>query len=278
MTRIHDSGPRRLVRGVTATALGIPLLAVAGPLAPLLPPTTGAHAVTVGAVTRTPALTISVADGRHTVKPSDLLSYTVRIRNIGTANAPGLDIVQTLPPGMTLTSISPAGAAHDGHVTWQVNLAAGGEDTFHVAGRAGPERGQLLRLATIACASTRGSVRPIVCAAHLDQLPARAPQATATAVGGPPTGYVRPLAVTLVLVAAAAAGGSCSAGAHAAHLDQCTSCIEALAVCLSAGGQPGAARPAAQAARGPQRLTGRGADAPASGATLDVTAGRQQAQ
>ncbi|MGA2827748.1 MAG: hypothetical protein ABSF03_16745 [Streptosporangiaceae bacterium] len=199
------AGPRRLVRAVTAAALGAPLLAVAGPLALFLPPATGAHAVALSAVARTPALTISVADGRHTVKPGDLLSYTVRIRDTGTAGAPGLDIVQTLPPGMTLTSVSPKGAAHDGHVTWQVNLAAGGEDTFHVAGRAGPEPPQLLRLATIACASTRGSVRPIVCAAHLDQLPAQAPRATATAAGGRPTGYVRPLAVTLVLAVAAAA-------------------------------------------------------------------------
>ena len=84
---------------------------------------------------------------------------------------------------------------------------AGGQETFHVAGRAGPEPGQLLRLATIACASTRGSVRPIVCAAHLDQLPARAPQVMATAAGGRPAGYVQPLAVTLVLAVAAAACG-----------------------------------------------------------------------
>jgi hypothetical protein len=92
-------------------------------------------------------------------------------------------------------------------VKWQVNLAVGGVDTFHVAGRAGQEPGQLLRLATIACASTRGSVRPIVCAAHLDQLPARAPQATATAAGGRTAAYIRSLAVTLVVATAAAACG-----------------------------------------------------------------------
>ena len=155
-----------------------------------------------------PALSIGVDDGRQAAKPGDLLNYTVKIQNIGTTGAKGLDVVQTLPTGLKLISASRHGAARAGHVRWRVNLPAGRTDTFGVVGRVGQTPKQLLRLATIACASTAGGIKPIVCAAHSDQLPAGAAAgayARHTAVGHT-GGYVRVIGMTLLLAVIAAIG------------------------------------------------------------------------
>jgi uncharacterized repeat protein (TIGR01451 family) len=154
-----------------------------------------------------PELSIGVSDGRQHVQSGDLVTYAVKIHNIGKKNAPRLRVVQTLPVNMKLISASKHPAAHAGHLTWQLHLAAGRTDTFHVVGRVGQTPGQLLRLATIACANAGSSLRPIVCAAHSDELPAGAVAAahasTAGAAAKSLPGYVRPLGAALVLAVAA---------------------------------------------------------------------------
>ncbi len=166
----------------------------------------------ISAVANGPALSIDVDDGRQTAKPGDLLNYTVKIHNIGSTNAHGLDIVQTLPTGMKLISATRHGAAHAGQVMWKVNLPAGQADTFGSVGKVGQTPSQLLRLATIACASTGGSVRPIVCAAHSDELPAGAMAAAhargtaGQAAADHGLGYLLPVGAALLLAVAAIVG------------------------------------------------------------------------
>jgi uncharacterized repeat protein (TIGR01451 family) len=128
-----------------------------------------------------PTLSIGVTDGTNTAKPGDLLSYTVNIRNLGSSTAPPLDIALMLPPAFRLLSASGGGAKAAGQVMWRVSLPAGHSGVFRISGRVGPTPRQLLRLDAIACASTGKGVKPIVCAASSNELPAGAAAAAATA-------------------------------------------------------------------------------------------------
>jgi hypothetical protein len=79
-------------------------------------------------------------------------------------------------------------------VTWPAAIAAGGTQTFRVVARVTRTPARALRLAAVACASARGSSRPIVCAAHLDRLPAAAQapgsaSRSARSAGLPPLAY-----------------------------------------------------------------------------------------
>jgi uncharacterized repeat protein (TIGR01451 family) len=158
-------------------------------------------------------LSIAVTDSRQRVQAGDLVTYAVKVDNIGKRNARRLSIVQTLPAGLKLISASRHPAVHAGQLTWRLSLAAGHTSKFRVVGRVGQTPQQLLRLATIACATTGASARPIVCAAHSDELPAgavavaQASQAAAAAKsGGGADGFLRPAGAALVLVVAAGGG------------------------------------------------------------------------
>ena len=147
-----------------------------------------------------------MSDGRQHVQPGDLLTYAVKIHNIGKRNVPRLRIVQTLPVNMKLISATRHPARHAGQLTWQLSLPAQRTYTFHFVGRVGQTPRQLLRLATIACANIGASSRPIVCAAHSDELPAGAIAAAhashADAARSQP-GYLRLLGAALVLAVVA---------------------------------------------------------------------------
>jgi uncharacterized repeat protein (TIGR01451 family) len=145
--------------------------------------------------TRTPssaalALSISVSDGRTAANPGDQLTYLVSVRDAGTVSARHLKITQTLSPGLDFLSAIPAG----------------GTKTFRVVARVTRTPARLLRLAAIACASAEGSARPIVCAAHLDRLPALTAASASQAAGTSdlvPLGYAAAaLAVLAVAVLA----------------------------------------------------------------------------
>jgi uncharacterized repeat protein (TIGR01451 family) len=127
---------------------------------------------TAGGSSRVLPLTISITDGRTAVKPGDQLTYLVSVRDSGTLSAPHLKITQTLPVGLEFLSASGHGVAAHRQVAWSAGLAAGGTRTFRVAARVTRTPAHLLRLAAVACAAKPGSRSPIVCAAHLDQLPA----------------------------------------------------------------------------------------------------------
>jgi hypothetical protein len=68
-----------------------------------------------------------------------------------------------------------------GNVRWHLNLKATGNAAFHTTMTVSRTPAELLRLASVACVSTARSDRPIVCAAHSDQLPAGAAAAGGTA-------------------------------------------------------------------------------------------------
>jgi uncharacterized repeat protein (TIGR01451 family) len=182
-----------------AAGLSPPVVASAGPTSAT--PTPDRATAPAGAGQNSPALSIDVTDGTNTAKPGDVLSYTVNIRNIGSASAPPLDVALTLPPAFKLLSASGDGTRGAGQVKWRVSLPAGHSSTFHVVGRVGRTPGQLLRLDAIACATTGKGAKPIVCAASSDELPAGiAAAARARAVAAPPADHL----IRYVLVAAAA--------------------------------------------------------------------------
>ncbi len=161
------------------------------------------------AAAHAPQLSIGVSDGRQHVQAGDLVTYAVKIHNIGKRNVPRLRIVQMLPVNMKLISATRHPAMHAGQLTWRLSLPARHTDTFRVVGRVGRTPGQLLRLATIACADIGASSRPVVCAAHSDELPAgavAAAHASHDGAAGSKSGYLRPLAAALIL--AVVAGGS----------------------------------------------------------------------
>jgi uncharacterized repeat protein (TIGR01451 family) len=126
-----------------------------------------------------PTLSIGVSDGTNTAKPGDLLSYTVNIRNLGSASAPPLVVALMLPPAFKLLSASGGGAKAAGQVKWQVSLPAGHSGVFRVVGRVGSTPRQLLRLDAVACAIAGKGAKPIVCAASSNELPAGATAAAA---------------------------------------------------------------------------------------------------
>jgi len=154
---------------------------VAASAKPTVAPSASARATTPAAAGQNaPALSIGVSDGMNTAKPGDLLSYTVNIRNLGSANAPPLEVALTLPPAFTLLSASGGGAKAAGQVKWQVSLPAGHSGAFRVVGRVGDTPRQLLRLDAVACATAAKGAKPIVCAAASNELPAGAAAAAAT--------------------------------------------------------------------------------------------------
>jgi uncharacterized repeat protein (TIGR01451 family) len=166
-----------------------------------------------GTARHTLQLSIGVTDSRQRVQAGDLVTYAVKVDNIGKRNAPRLRIVQTLPAGLRLISASRHPAEHAGQLTWRLSLPAGHTSKFRVVGKVGKTPQQLLRLATIACATTGSSSRPIVCAAHSDELPAgavAAAHASQAAASAKPTGsgdrYLRPAGLVLILAIATGAG------------------------------------------------------------------------
>jgi uncharacterized repeat protein (TIGR01451 family) len=138
------------------------------------------------------------------VKPGDQLTYLVSVQNSGTLSAPHLKITQTLPAGLEFLSASGHGVAAHGQVAWSAGLAAGNTKTFHVAARVTRTPARLLRLAAVACAAAPGRSSPIVCAAHLDRLPAAT---TASAPRTSASSGWTPLAYAGVALAVLALGG-----------------------------------------------------------------------
>jgi len=186
---------------------------VAASAKPTVAPSASARATTPAAAGQNaPALSIGVSDGMNTAKPGDLLSYTVNIRNLGSANAPPLEVALTLPPAFTLLSASGGGAKAAGQVKWQVSLPAGHSGAFRVVGRVGDTPRQLLRLDAIACATTGKGAKPIVCAAASNELPAGAAAAAHARLAAAPSAnhliryvLVTAAAVVLLLVLAGVA-------------------------------------------------------------------------
>jgi uncharacterized repeat protein (TIGR01451 family) len=131
-------------------------------------------APSAAASTAGPQLGIAITDGRTSAAEGDQLTYTTKIRNLGTSAVKGLKISESMPVGLRFVSADHGGAAGDGQVAWVADLAAGEELTLTAVARVGRTPQTQLRLATVACATAKGGTRPLVCATHSDLLPAGA--------------------------------------------------------------------------------------------------------
>ncbi len=151
---------------------------------------------------RSPGLSISVTDGRAAATAGDRLTYTVSVRDSGIAAAPQLKITQTLSPGLEFVSASGNGVAAAGQVAWHASLPAGGTRTFQVTAQVTQTPARELRLAAVACVTQPGSSRPVICASHLDRLPAAAAAAAGPAAGSSRSNLITYAAAGLAVLVA----------------------------------------------------------------------------
>lgn len=175
---------QRTAPAQATAALAIGLIAIPAAMAASHP--MASHKPQAARPARTPGLTVSVTDGRIAVRAGDELTYTVTVRDTGTVAAPRLKVTQTMPPGLEFLSASAHGAVAGGQVAWSAGLPVGGTRTFHVVTRVTETPATLLRLAAVACVTLPDSKNPIVCAAHLDRLPAAAETASRSGHSGLP--------------------------------------------------------------------------------------------
>jgi uncharacterized repeat protein (TIGR01451 family) len=181
---------QRTTPGQATAALAVGLIAMPAAMAASHPPAphpAPSHTASAARASRAPGLTVSVSDGHVTAQAKDELTYAVSVRNSGAVAVPRFTVSQTLSAGLAFLSASDHGVAKSGLVSWSAGLPVGGERTFHVATRVTKTPATLLRLAAVACVTLPGSRRPLVCASHLDRLPAAAASASRS---GPSAGNV----------------------------------------------------------------------------------------
>lgn len=195
---------QRSVPPRSTAALAVGLMALPAAMAVSHPtashPAATSHTVTAVRPPRGLGLSISISDGHVAARAGDRLTYTVRVRNSGTEAARQLTITQTLSAGLQFISASDHGARKSGRVSWSAGLPVGGTRTFSVVTRVTETPATLLRLAAVACVALPGSSSPVVCAAHLDRLPAAAGEA-APASGRPGLGVLTYAAAGFVVLA-----------------------------------------------------------------------------
>jgi uncharacterized repeat protein (TIGR01451 family) len=89
-----------------------------------------------------PDLTIAKTDGQTTVSAGQMLTYNLTVSNIGTSDATGVIVTDTLPTNTTFDSASLGGMESGGVVTWTVGtLAPGGTATVTVTVTVNPSPG-----------------------------------------------------------------------------------------------------------------------------------------
>lgn len=136
-----------------------------------------------------PQLSIAIGDGHATAAVGSRLTYTITVQNLGSTDLTGLVVTQSMPAGMELESADSSGGARAGGVVWNVSLKATATAVLHSTMTVYDTPPDLLRLASVACASTTEGQRPIVCATHSDQLPAGAAAPTTTGSAGTHGGW-----------------------------------------------------------------------------------------
>jgi uncharacterized repeat protein (TIGR01451 family) len=174
----HRTTPTQATAALAVGLIAIPAaMAVSHPVAshPKTPHT--ASASRASRASRAPGLTISISDGHVAARAGDELTYAVSVRNSGAVAVRSVKVTQTLSTGLEFVSASDGGVAAGGHVSWTASLPVGGKRTFVDVTRVTKTPPTLLSLAAIACVTLPGGSRPMVCAAHLDRLPAAAASA-----------------------------------------------------------------------------------------------------
>jgi uncharacterized repeat protein (TIGR01451 family) len=119
-----------------------------------------------------PQLSIAVNDGRTAAAVGDTLHFTITLKNQGAAAVTGLVVSQTMPTGLNFVSADSGGVVNGKTVMWSADLKDAGVMTMHTTMSVSTTPSGILRLATVACASTSPLAPPVVCASHSDQLPA----------------------------------------------------------------------------------------------------------
>jgi len=158
-------------------ALAVGLIAIPAAMAVSHPATSHPkppHAASPARASQAPGLTISISDGHVAARAGDELTYAVSVRNSGAVAVRRLKVTQTLSTGLEFLSASDRGVAGGGNVSWTAGLPVGGKRTFADIVRVTRTPPTLLSLAAVACVTLPGGSRPLVCAAHLDRLPAAA--------------------------------------------------------------------------------------------------------
>ena len=189
--------PAQATAALAVGLIALPAMAVSHPAAShQKPPPTASPA----RASRTPGLTISIRDGHVAARAGDELTYAVSVRNSGAVAVPRLKVTQTLSAGLKFVSASDRGVAARGDVSWTAGLPVGGKRTFVDIARVTKTPPTLLSLAAVACVTLPGASRPLVCAAHLDRLPAAAGSASRSPhpVGHVPVYTAAGLAVLVV--------------------------------------------------------------------------------
>jgi uncharacterized repeat protein (TIGR01451 family) len=180
--------PTQATAALAVGLIAIPAaMAVSPPAASHPKPPHTASVARASRASRAPGLTISVSDGHVAARAGDELTYAVSVRNSGAVAVRRLKVTQTLSAGLKFLSASDHGVAAGGDVSWTASLPVGGKRTFVDVTRVTSTPATLLRLAAVACVTLPGSTRPLVCAAHLDRLPAAA---ASTSRSGHPIGNV----------------------------------------------------------------------------------------
>jgi len=175
---------RRPGRAVDLIA-GVALAALVALTAAVASTAVGISSATAAGTVPAPQLSIAIDDGQTTAAGGDSLTYTISVKNLGTTPVDGLQVTQTMPAGLTFVSADGGGSVDAAGVRWTVDLGAAGDVTLHTTTTVSSPPTDVLRLASVACASTDAAGPPIVCASHSDLLPAGAAELEAAGAPGP---------------------------------------------------------------------------------------------
>lgn len=169
---MHTNRPKLHAAVALATMAGALLLTLVGE-------TPAFAAVDEVVPAAAPQLSITITDDVDTTDAAAELAYTIRVENLGTTDALGLVVTQSVPEGMTFGSADSAGTAASAVVSWTLDVKAATTATVATTMTVGETSDDLLRLATVACAQVTPTDPPIVCASDSDLLPAGAAAAAA---------------------------------------------------------------------------------------------------
>ncbi|MCX7789973.1 MAG: isopeptide-forming domain-containing fimbrial protein [Chloroflexaceae bacterium] len=87
-------------------------------------------------LTAAPDLVVTKDDGENFVLPGQTLTYTLRVRNVGTRGATGVEVRDALPAGLSFVAASDGGTETGGVVAWPpFDLPGGAEVTRTVTAR-----------------------------------------------------------------------------------------------------------------------------------------------
>jgi uncharacterized repeat protein (TIGR01451 family) len=159
------------VRVLLASSI-VGLVALGTTAAASPPPTPTPSPARTPAATGSPQLNIVVTDNQTAAKMGDRLTYQTTVRNTGSNEARNLLLTQTASPGLKIATATQDGIVQGNKVSWQVTVKPGASASRGITVIVTQSPVDLLRLASIACASSGAGKAPIVCASDLDKLPA----------------------------------------------------------------------------------------------------------